>query len=338
MKTKSNQNNPLLILIILLIMSLVGAKLYFEDQKTKVPYPYWTSASEHGVAVLYGEKIYVCDLEGKIKEELDLPSGTKPCQLTWHNQDILVADWQNYAVHFFSKYGITTTKLLGGPEISAHINAAIDPQGEHIYLTDSQGSKIHVYDMNGNYQESFGSMGIFEGSLLSPKDIHAVLDGLYVGNFGRSAIDKFDYNGNFIKTMVKSKGKALYVALSDFSAEGNRFNTIECDVLLANCLIGSYDDEGTLLNTVDHSPGLQSVGDLSTYNNILYVSDTANRVINKYDSTSLAPLGVFSHEIEQLGNIDTQKVKAFGSYAKYSLIALLVSCLPAAFLYWQSKR
>ncbi len=328
-----------LVMMVLVILALAGARLWLEKQITMVPYPYWLAVSENGMAVVYGDTIYVCNAEGAITKKIPIPDYIVPCQVAWQNDKLLVADWKNDALQSFGTYGMTTMRLQGGPNIAAHLNAVVNESNDVFYVSDSQGNHVHIYDSMGNYLRSFGGFGLTPGSLLSPKDIRLLNDTLYVGRtMVPSGVDAFSTYGKFMKTVVKPKGNILYNLITDFDLTENHIVTIECDMLYAHCLIASYNWDGKLLGKKPQPTGVHSVGDIAIRDDIVYVSDAANRVITKYDAATLENLGPASLALNRIGESDSKKYLILKQYSKYTLIALILCAVLVAVLYWQYKK
>jgi hypothetical protein len=355
--------------LILGLMVLVGARFWLEKEATAVPYPYWLAASANGIAILYGDAIYVCNAEGDIINTIAIPDHILPCQLSWHENELLVADWENDKLHLFSEHGMTSIKLKGGPVIHAHLNVIIDENNNAIYVTDSKGHQVHTYDSTGSYRSSFGSYGRSNGALASPKDIRFLNDTLYVGNVIWSGEDSFSTEGNFIDSIVEYLNDPLYVenmiwsGVDAFSTEGNfidsvvepkgnsRYNqitdfdlntkyvvTIECDLFYAHCLIASYGWDGELLSTIPQTVSPTSVGDIAIRSETVYVSDTLNRKITKYYAATLDDMGPLSSELNALGENYTKRYLALKRYSWFTVIALILGLIPLAWFYWQYKK
>lgn len=327
-----------LVMMVLVIMSLVGIRLWLEKEASAVPYPYWLAVSDNGIAVIYGDTIYVCDEEGTITRKIPIPDHILPCQLSWHNEKLVVSDWKNDELHMVSADGISSIQLRGGPNIKAHLNAIMDEINNTIYVSDSDGSRIHAYDGKGNYSKSFGSFGLSRGLLASPKDMRFLNDTLYIGNVMRSGVDAFSSDGKFMRSIVEPKGNIFYNLITDFDLTENHVVTIECDVLFAHCLIASYNWDGKLLGKKPQQTGSESVGDIAMSRDVVYVSDAANRRISKYDVATLEDLGPASSELNAIGEADNAKYMTLKKYSRYSLIALMVCCIPLALLYWQYRK
>ncbi len=336
--TSAGRASIALVIMVLVIVALAGVRLWLEKEASAVPYPYWLAVSGSGIAVIYGDTIYVCDAEGAITGKIPIPDHILPCQLSWHNDKLLVSDWKNDELHLLSTDGITSIQLRGGPNINAHLNAIIDENNNAIYVSDSDGSRIYTYDSKGNYRQSFGGFGRSRGSLASPKDMRFLNDTLYIGNVLRSGVDAFSSDGKFMKSIVEPKGNILYNLITDFDLTENYIVTIECDVLFAHCLIASYNWDGKLLSKEPQAAGSQSVGDIAMSGDIVYVSDTANRRITKYDVATLENLGPASSELNAIGEVDNSKYRALKKYSWYSLGALFLCCVPVALLYWQYQK
>lgn len=327
-----------LVIVIFVILGLVGLRLWLEKQASVIPYPYWLAVSENGMAVVYGDTIYVCDAEGAITKKISVPGYIVPCQLSWHNEKLLVTDWNQHALQFFGTHGITSILLWGGPTITADLNVILDEDNDALYVSDSQGNRVHRYDKSGNYSTSFGRFGRRPGTLNSPKDIRFLNDTLYIGNVMRSGVDAFSTDGKFIKAVVEPKGHILYNLITDFDVSEDHIVTIECDMLFAHCLIVSYNWDGKLLSKTPQPAGLHSVGDIAIRDDVVYVSDAANRIITKYDAASLENLGPASLALNRIGEGDSKKYLILKQYSKYTLIALILCAILVAVLYWRYKK
>jgi DNA-binding beta-propeller fold protein YncE len=327
-----------LLIVMLLIFSLAGARFWLEKEAGAIPYPYWLAVSDDAIAVLYGNTIYVSDTKGTIVRTISIPDHILPCQLSWHNNNLLVSDWRNDALHLFSAEGISSIPLRGGPKISAHLNAVIDERHNAIYVTDSGGNRIHTYDSEGRYVSSFGACGSGRGALVSPKDIRFRDNLLYVGNVMRSGVDVFSTDGTFIKSVVEPKGNRFDHLITDFDVEEDRIATIECNVFFEQCRIAVYDGTGMLLNTIPHPDGSESVGDIALRKSIVYVSDTANRKVTRYAVGTLVDLGPVSADLNALGTSYTNRYNALKNASRMTVIALLFCFIPLALLYRQYKR
>jgi DNA-binding beta-propeller fold protein YncE len=321
-----------------LIFSLAGVRLWLEKEAGAVPYPYWLAVSDNGLAVLYGNTIYLCDHEGTVKGTTTIPDHILPCQLSWHNNSLLVSDWRNDTVHLFNAEGISSITLQGGPIIGAHLNAVIDESNNSIYVTDSDGNRIHIYDSTGRYLRSFGKYGLGRGALFSPKDIRLWNNTLYVGNVMRSGVDVFSIDGTFIKPVVEPEGSRFENLITDFDVAEDRIVTIECNVLFEHCRIAAYDGKGLLLRSIPHPAGSESVGDIALRKGIVYVSDTANRKVIRYDVDTLNELSPSSSDLNALGTSYNSKYNALKNTSRITVVALLLCFIPLALLYRQYRR
>lgn len=331
-----------LLFLLLLILSLAGVRLWSEKEAGAVPYPYWLAVSDDGIAILYGKLIYVSDSNGTPVKTMEIPDRILPCQLTWHNSSLLVSDWRNDAVHLFGPDGISSLSLQGGPNINAHMNAVIDEGQKAIYVTDSEGNRVHTYDREGRYLRSFGKgasgkISRVRGTLSSPKDIRFRNELLYVGNVLRSGVDIFSTDGTFIKPAVEPQGVWLNNLITDFDVAEDRIATIECNALFEDCRMAVYDGSGALLKEIPHTSGSESVGDIALWRGIVYASDTLNRTVIRYDAGTLDELGPVSTELNAIGERDNERSRKWKGYSQASLLALILCCLPLAFLYRQYR-
>lgn len=324
--------------ILAVILILVGIRFSLEKRAQTVPYPYWLAVSDSKAAVIFGDTIYVFDGEGTIEQKILIPDHIVPCQLSWLNDKLFVSDWENNSLHLFGSSGIVSIPLSGGPAIGAHLNAVVDEYNNAIYVTDSDGHRVHAYDREGRYKRSFGSFGLGRGSLSSPKDIRFLNDTLYIGNVMRSGVDAFSVDGHYIKSIVEPKGNRLYNLITDFDLAEHHIVTIECDMLFAHCLVASYDRDGALLSTRPQETGQTSVGDIAVRANVVYVSDAANRTVTKYEASSLDSLGPASWDLNAIGEAYNDEYRMLKKLSSYSLIALFLCCIPLAYYYVQYRK
>jgi hypothetical protein len=137
---------------------------------------------------------------------------------------------------------------------------AIDSSG-NIYASYTSGNVIRKFDSAGVYQSSIGSAGTAEGQFSNPMGL--AIDGsgnLYVVDQGRDRIQKFDSNGNFLRMF----GKGVSTGGSSF------------EICTSSCQSGSNGSgDGDFTNAWAIS--IDSSGNL-------YVVDSSNRRVQKYDS------------------------------------------------------
>jgi len=333
----ANSGLGLVLALLLVLVCLVGGRLWLENKAQDIPFPYWLSTSEQGVALLYGDRYYVIDFDGTILRSQQLPKGTVPCQVSWHGDEIWVSDWENDCILQFGAAGLTTIPLKG-PRIGAHLNVAVDNDSGNWFVSDSEGSRVAIYRPDGSYIDAFGQMGLLNGQMLFPKDIAFDDDGLLiVGNTRRGAVDAFSTDGRYVKTLAVPKGKPGYGFLTDFAISRDSLATIECDMLVNDCVVAAYDRRGNLLNTQPRPPA-NAAGDVAIWDGVLYVSDCLNRQLLAYDAQTLQPYGSFSAGISDIGMQFNKDFARYKALSKGALVLMLLCLVAMVWVYLRAKR
>lgn len=105
-------------------------------------------------------------------------------------------------------------------DVIASIGSIItDPDG-NIYFMDRQQWKLISFSADGKFRWMTGQEGKGPGDFERVRGI--VTDGknLFIGNIGGSRIDKFSFDGNFIKSIPMSKDLG-FASLLKFSEKGS---------------------------------------------------------------------------------------------------------------------
>lgn len=101
---------------------------------------------------------------------------------------------------------------IGGPPnpFDVPVGVAADAEG-NIYVMDTNNSRVHKFDSQGNFLLMWGSEGSAEGQfgdILNPREGHLAVDtqgNVYVIDLKNSRIQKFDSKGNYL-TQWGTKG------------------------------------------------------------------------------------------------------------------------------------
>lgn len=362
-QTASQKKNQAFIVVLLFVtIALVPLRIWIANQVNFTPYPNWMATSANGLAVLFGNQFHVLDYTGNLKYSKELPDDTDASQISWHGEDIWVSDWKNERILQFHDDSMREVALTGS-EIDIHLNVAVNPPDSHLYIADSQASKIKIYDENGEYVDEFGEAGNSDGSIFFPKDIIFNEEGqLVIGNTMRSSVDVFSTNGIYIKTLIKHEGFPVASIknmspevlknispknltnffhqqfIFDFAMDNQNLVTIECNPMVTECNIVSYDLEGNILASIEHQPGNETEGDIALWQDKLFVCNCVNRNIDVYYASTLSYLGAFSDQIDQIGIEFTNKAASSLILSKALLYVMILNFVPIILLYIRSKR
>ena len=359
-QTKTPQKKQLeaIIAVLLLItIVLVPTRIWLSNIAMATPYPSWLAASKHGLAMLYGNEFYVVDFNGNIQWSQKLPDNTAPCQISWQGEDIWISDRENDRILKFHDRNMTPVALRG-PKIGDHLNVAVSLSDHKLYITDSQNHKIKIYNEDGEYLDQFGKKGFSDGEFFFPKDI--VFDDkgqLIIGNTRRAGVDVFKTDGTFVKTLMKHEGNPLKTIknipvkklkdtpadsllpqiVSDFAIDNQSLVIMECNQLVTQCKIVSYNLDGKLNKTIPHNPGMESAGDIAVWQGLLYVSNCLKRNVDIYNAATLDYQGSFSKQIDEIGITNNRKMAFYSVLSKVLLFLMVINFIPIIWLYIRLK-
>ncbi len=180
------------------------------------------------VAVDEAENRYVTDIvrgqvliyskEGNLTATIGPGRTMKPCGIALSNDRIFVTDLSNHCVHVYNK--ATREEMFRVPrdakeeksKLRSPTNIALDPQGR-MFVSDTGGFIVQVYDAEGNYLRSIGEQGIEPGRFTLPKGIGVSRDGIvYVVDAAANVAQMFDSEGRLLMFFGEpSSGGPLYL-------------------------------------------------------------------------------------------------------------------------------
>ncbi len=109
-----------------------------------------------------------------------------PTDVTFHAGKIYVADAYNNRVQVFDGSGQSIQMIGSGDDIQVATGIAISEQS--VFVTDFEGSRILVYDLNGTLRD------ILYNNLNKPTDLAVYQNKLYIANYGGNSILEFVRN------------------------------------------------------------------------------------------------------------------------------------------------
>ena len=147
--------------------------------------------SPHGIAIGMNQRIYVGDENYKLIQVYN-PDGTyafsitngfggglsfiKPRGMCMDVEgNLYVADYGCNAVFVFSSSGVFI-RIIGGTTGSSagQLSGVIDvgvSQNYEVYILETSNNRVSVFDQNGQYLRNWGSGGLLDGQLSSPKSL-----------------------------------------------------------------------------------------------------------------------------------------------------------------------
>jgi sugar lactone lactonase YvrE len=149
-------------------------------------------------------QLLIYDKNGKLTEALGKPGETKPCGVAVAGERLYVTDLAGQCVRIYNRRTrellLTLPRDRSDPKsrLFGPTNVAVDPQGR-IYVSDTTGFAVHVFDAEGNHLRSIGEIGITPGRFARPKGIAADREGrCYVVDADMGVVQLFDPEGRLL--------------------------------------------------------------------------------------------------------------------------------------------
>ena len=167
-----------------------------------------------GVAVDASGNRYVTDTlksaamaynkDGKYLGNLESSSPMKPCGIAIAGDQIFVTDLLGHCVRVFNVASrkelrqIPTGDLTETNRLFQPTNIAVDQQGR-LYVSDTGGFGVQVYDADGKHVRTIGEQGLTPGRFALPKGIGVDHEGrIYVVDGATGVIQLFNNEGNLL--------------------------------------------------------------------------------------------------------------------------------------------
>jgi sugar lactone lactonase YvrE len=220
------------------------------------------------IADSQNNRIQIFDLSGNYQDEYG-SAGRDNGFFNWpfdilisEGSSIYVADAYNYRVqkfdlewNYISKFG---TNLQSEYKFIHPWTVTTDDFG-NIYTVDNGRDLVKKYSSSGEFLLEFGGRGAEEGEFYEPETISIDTQGnIYVAEFYNNRVQKFDSNGNFLLMF----------------GWGVDDGTSEFQICTSNCQAGI---SGSGLGQIKQPEGIVIC------NNQIYLSDTYNHRIQKFD-------------------------------------------------------
>lgn len=198
--------------------------------------------------------------------------------------NLYVADTGNSKIQKYNNVGGFIAEW-GGIEngtLASPMGIAID--GNSVYVIDNSLDAVVVYDLDGNYQFSWGENGAGPGQFALAFGIKIYNDTVYVTDTGNSRVQTFTLEGEHIRTFGDNPqaGSSLHSPVG--IAAGPNGTVFISDA--SNAVIYQYSSEGEILAEISGSVGGADVrghGMAVDVDGNLYVTDANNNRIVRLD-------------------------------------------------------
>jgi DNA-binding beta-propeller fold protein YncE len=149
-------------------------------------------------------QVLIYDEAGQLKGEIGVQGEMRPCGIALAGDRLYVTDLTNHCVWIYNKN--TREELLTLPRegsgeeavLRSPTNVAVDREGQ-VYVSDTGGFFVQVYDAQGNHVRSLGDMGLRPGNFALPKGIGVDRGGiLYVVDAAVGLVQMFSPEGQVL--------------------------------------------------------------------------------------------------------------------------------------------
>ncbi|QWV91823.1 zinc-ribbon domain-containing protein [Geomonas oryzisoli] len=334
-KQGGQRARALLLFFVLLVLLFVGVRIWAEGKIRELPFPNFIATSDTGVAVTWGEEVLLFDRNGAQTGRQPLPPGAVPTQLSYVGNELWLADHTGNAIRRL-RNNRWETVVNGGNRFRAAYKFVVD--GGDIFVTDSANHKIHQFRTDGSYLRSFGQEGKEPGQFKFPNTILLDRDGnLVVANTNCFRIDLFARDGRFLKTIATAKAEGAYRFPTLLCRADDRYAFLQT-VDLRQALVLVYGADGSAVGKLPLPVPLEEAGDVAAFGSTVLVSDMGHREVYRFDAATLQYKGAFSTAISHLARDTGRLEDRYAAISSFALTALLVCCLPAFYLYYQTRR
>ncbi|MDB6028072.1 MAG: repeat-containing protein [Verrucomicrobiales bacterium] len=165
-------------------------------------------------------QVLIYDAENRFVSDLGKAGEMKPCGIVLSENRLYVSDLSNHCVRTYAKanhellFTIPRNTNDHKAKLFSPTNLALDEKG-NLYVSDSGGFGIQVFDSEGNHLRSVGEVGLKPGRFALPKGIGVDHESrLYVVDAATSVVQMFDAEGKLLMYFgePQSSGRAgLYL-------------------------------------------------------------------------------------------------------------------------------
>jgi DNA-binding beta-propeller fold protein YncE len=163
----------------------------------------YVTDTKRGQVLIYGA-------DNRYLGEIGKQGEMKPCGIALAGERLYVSDLSNHCVRVYHK--ATRDVLFTVPRLPAQAgagtnedarllsptNVALDPQGR-IYVSDSGGFVVKVFDAEGRHLRTLGDLGLKPGRFALPKGIGVDREGrIYVVDAATAVAQVFDAEGRLL--------------------------------------------------------------------------------------------------------------------------------------------
>lgn len=322
----------------LVVLSLVGVRLWAAEKARAIPFPNMIAASVDRVAISWGKSILVFDPAGKQVASIPAPADAEIVHLAYDGEgNLWLGDYRTKRI-FRLQGGHWVTVVDGAGTIGGTFKFVQYPPTGEIFVTDTTNHRILAYSATGRLLRTISRAGKGEGELMFPNEI-LLLDGdLLVVNTNAGRIDLFTRDGRFLKTFRQTEKDGFYRFPTLMTwLDGGRFAyLLTADLENAEAVV--CDADGNTMGEFVTPKPLREVGDIACANGRAIITDNGTRQIYTFDAATLAYLGPFNQELSDRAASENRLESRYNLAGRGALFGLLVICIWAAIALYRTQR
>lgn len=149
-------------------------------------------------------QVLVFNAENQYLAEIGRPGEMKPCGIALAGDQLYVSDLSNHCVRVYHKasrevlFSIPRDETNPPAKLFAPTNLALDKNG-NLYVSDSGGFTIKVFDAKGAYIRTIGEVGLKPGRFALPKGVGVDREGrVFVVDAATSVVQLFNAEGQLL--------------------------------------------------------------------------------------------------------------------------------------------
>lgn len=332
-----SSSKALLLGFIVVIILLVGVRLWADGKKRSVPFPNFIATAAQGVAVSWGQEIYFLDHTGKVVRKQNLPPDVILTQLKFVGDELWIANHASKSIQRLRNNGLETV-VNGADRFRGAFKFTVDLQAGQVFVSDASNHKVHVFSIDGKHLNSFGYEGKAPAELMFPNTILFDSRGdLLIANTNAHRLDVFTRDGEFVKSFAKVESMGAYRFPTLLAQVGDRVAFL-LTVDLREAKVVMYGNDGLYVGEFIPPKPIQESGDVAAIDGKVLVTDNKERKVYQFSGDDLSYLGPFSAELDARGTEAAKQETRYANLANGALIALLVMCVPVLFLYLKIRR
>lgn len=152
------------------------------------------------------EQVLIFGADGTFLEAMGKKDEMKPTDVAVTADRLYVTDLKNHAVKVFSKpdhkllFSIPRDDTTNSEaKLFQPTNLAVDKSGNRLLVSDTGGTHVQIYDLDGNYLKSIGRQGVAPGMFARPKGVAVDRHGYaYVVDAATQVVQIFDPEGRLL--------------------------------------------------------------------------------------------------------------------------------------------